>query len=231
VSAPRLEVVATGELAGRAATEIGDAIRNALSSQDRCAIALSRGSPGGLFARLAAVDLDWSAVDVFQVDERAAPHSHADRNLTLIDEELRGGVAGDGPCVHAMPVDDDDLDAAADRYADELEGVCGRPPVLDVVHLGLGEDGHTASLLPGDPVLGVRDRWVAATNRRGIYRRLTLTYPVLEQARRVVFVVAGEQKAEALAGVLAGDASMPAGRLQLRDAVIFADAAAASASR
>lgn len=187
-----------------------------------------------MFRALAAMDLDWMRVDVFQVDERAAPDGHPERNLTLIERELRDRVVGRPPRLHPMPVTDDDLEAAADRYAADLEGVCGRPPVLDVVHLGLGDDGHTASLVPSDPVLEVRDRWVSTTQPYKGYRRMTLTYPALENARVTVFLVAGAEKAAALAGMLAGDRSMPAGRLKLADAVVFADPAAArlvSASR
>ena len=182
-----------------------------------------------MFRRLAVMEIAWSDVHVFQADERAAPDKHPDRNLKLIQRELLERIPGESPNLHAMPVVDDDLDAAAEKYSAELESVCGTPPVLDVVHLGLGDDGHTASLVPHDPAMDVRDRWVAATRTYGGYRRMTLTYATLDRARFVVFLVTGADKAAALAGVLAGDSSLPAARLKPLDAVIFADPAAASA--
>ena len=217
----KLSVFSSEELPEAAAQVFATAIREAIAERGRCSFALSR-PPRDVLARLAQLDIEWSNVDIFQVDERVAPDGDPERNLTLIARDVpRAGT------LHAMPVTEPDLEQAARRYADELEAVCGTRPVLDVVHLGLGPDGHTASLLPGDPVLDVRDRWVGVTGEAAGYRRMTLTYPVLDAARVVMFVVSGVEKADALARVLAGDMSLPATRLQARDVRIFVDDAAA----
>ena len=119
-----------------------------------------------------------------------------------------------------MPVGDADLDAAAARYAATL------PRTFDLVHLGLGDDGHTASLVPGDPVLDVADRDVAVTQPYAGHRRMTLTYPVLDRADEVLWLVAGAAKTEPLARLRAGDAEIPAGRVRAPRQVLLADRAA-----
>ena len=156
---------------------------------------------------------------IFQVDERCAPDGDPDRNATHMRESLSTRAL---ERLLPMPVTEDDLDEAAERYAVAL------PAELDFVHLGLGPDGHTASLVPGDPVLEVTDRRVAITG--GEYqgrRRMTLTYPTLNAARRVMMLVTGAEKADALAKLRDGDESIPAGRLEARSGVIVADGAAA----
>jgi 6-phosphogluconolactonase/glucosamine-6-phosphate isomerase/deaminase len=158
-------------------------------------------------------------VGIFQVDERVAPEGDPDRNLSQVQAALPVAALA---AVRPMPVLDPDLEAAADRYAEAL------PERLDLVHLGLGPDGHTASLVPGDPVLEVRDRRVALTGSE--YqgrRRMTLTYPPLEAARRLLWLVSGEDKREALELLLAGDRSIPAGRVGVTDAIVVCDRAAA----
>jgi len=167
---------------------------------------------------LASSDLDWGRTRAYQVDERVAPPGSEARNLThlvlALPLELQASL-------RPMPVDADDLAAAAERYAAEL------PEPLDLVHLGLGSDGHTASLVPGDPVLEVADRLVALT--AGEYqgqRRMTVTYPAINAARRILFLVTGADKREALAALRAGDRSIPAGRVEQERMAVVADEAA-----
>jgi 6-phosphogluconolactonase len=166
-------------------------------------------------------------VHVVQVDERVAPAGDPDRNLTHLRESLLEHAPLRPEQIHAMPVESSDLDAAAKRYAMTLQEIAGSPPVLDLAHLGLGPDGHTASLVPGDPVLKVTDADVAPT---GVYqerRRMTLTYPMLNRSRRILWLVTGSDKVDAFARLRDGDVSIPAGRIQRDQAVVLADRAAA----
>jgi 6-phosphogluconolactonase len=194
--------------------------REAIGERGRFSLAVSGGkTPWPMFKLLAELEIDWDRVDLFQVDERVAPDGDADRNLTQLRRNLHQEALAR---LRPMPVTDEDLDAAALDYEAEL------PKPLDLVHLGLGPDGHTASLVPGDPVLEVTDRLVAPTG--GEYqgrRRITLTYPALAEARRVFWLVAGEDKRDAVGKLLAGDPSIPAGRVDAPDAVVLADPAAA----
>ena len=172
-----------------------------------------------MLAYLARMEAPWDEMEVFQVDERVAAPGSPDRNLTHMIVALpieRQAV------LRPMPVTSRDLEAVADEYAAAL------PQRLDLVHLGLGRDGHTASLVPGDPVLEVTDRKVAVTEEayQG-HRRMTLTYPPLDEARRVFWLVTGEEKREPLGRLLDGDESIPAGRVRAEDMVVLADEAAA----
>src|SRR5262249_11254149 len=165
--------------------------------------------------------------DVVEVDERIAPSGDPDRNLTHLRESLLGQPHLRLLQIHAMPVEAPDLEMAAARYAMTLQQIAGSPPVLDLVHLGLGPDGHTASLIPGDPVLDVDDADVALT---GVYqgrRRMTLTYPILNRSRKVLWLVTGVDKAEMAGRLYAGDTSIPAGRIHSDRALVLADRAAA----
>jgi len=176
---------------------------------------------------LADEEVPWSDVHVFQVDERIAPAGDPERNLTHLGASLLDRAALPPRQIYAMPVEEADLDAAASSYARTLERVAGALPVLDLVHLGLGPDGHTASLVPGDPVLEVTDRDVAVT---GVYmgrRRMTLTYPILNRARRILWLVTGADKLAMLPRLLDSDASIPAGRVHHERALVLADSAAA----
>jgi 6-phosphogluconolactonase len=217
-------------VAARAAELIAQEAATAVAARGRFLLAVSGGrTPWMMLRALADRDLPWPRVHVLQVDERVAPAGHADRNLT----QLRASLLARAPLredqVHAMPVALADPAEAALRYAATLRSLAGNPVVLDLVHLGLGVDGHTASLVPGDPALEEADAEVAAT---GVYqgrRRLTLTYPVLDRARRVLWVVTGGDKAAMLARLCAGDAAIPAGRVRQERALVLADRAAATA--
>ena len=225
----RIEVLADAEaVALRAAQVIAEEARAAIAARGRFLLAVSGGrTPWRMLRALADVPLPWGAVHVFQVDERKAPPGDPDRNLTHLDATLLSRVPLPAAQVHPMPVDAADLAAAAASYGRELEAVAGAPPVLDLVHLGLGPDGHTASLVPADPVLEVSGAPVAVTRPYQGRARMTLTFPVLDAARRVLWVVAGADKAVALSSLLRGDRSIPAGRVAAASALVLADAAAA----
>jgi 6-phosphogluconolactonase len=216
-------------VAERAASIIAEAAIESAAARGRFAFAVSGGrTPWVMLGLLAAKPLPWASVRLFQVDERVAPSGDPDRNLTHLEASLLSGAPLRREQVHAMPVEGPDLSAAAASYAATLQDVCGAPPELDLVHLGLGPDGHCASLVPGDPVLEIADRFVAVTGPYQGHRRMTLTYPALDRARRVLWVVVGEDKAEALAALQAGHRAIPAGRVRQDDAWVIADRGAAS---
>jgi 6-phosphogluconolactonase len=175
-------------------------------------------------------DVPWPAVHVVQVDERVAPAGDPDRNLTHLRESLLDHAPLVPEHIHPMPVESTDLETAAAQYAATLGKIAGSPPVLDLVHLGLGPDGHTASLVPGDPVLNVKDADVAITGTYQGRRRMTLTYPIINRSRRVLWVVTGGEKVQMLNRLLTGDESIPAGRISQEQALVLADAAAAGRS-
>ena len=224
-----LEVLADADtVARRAAAIIAAEARSAVAARGRFVMAVSGGHTPWLMLRaLAGEDVPWESVHVVQVDERVAPAGHPDRNLTHLRESLLEHAPLHPEQIHAMPVESPDLEAAATRYALTLREISGSPPVLDLVHLGLGPDGHTASLVPGDPVVDVTDADVALT---GVYqgrRRMTLTYPILNRSRRVMWLVTGREKAGMLGLLRAGDESIPAGRVRQDRALVLADRAAA----
>jgi len=226
-----VEVFADDESVARAAAKLIAAEASAaVAARGRFVMAVSGGhTPWIMLRALASEQLPWDRVHVMQVDERVAPAGHADRNLTHLRESLLAHSPIRPEQIHAMPVEFSDLEAAAGQYALTLGEIAGSPPTLDLVHLGLGPDGHTASLVPGDPVLNVSDADVALT---GIYqgrRRMTLTYPIINRARRVLWLVTGSEKVDMLARLRKGDPSIPAGRVRQDRAVIFADRAAAGA--
>ena len=213
----------------RAASWLAAQAREAVAARGRFAFALSGGrTPWQMLRALATEEVPWKDVHVFQVDERVAPAGDPDRNLTQLRKILLGRVALPEENLHAMPVEQPDLGAAAASYARALGAVTGTPAVLDVVHLGLGADGHTASLVPGDPVLEVNGADVATTGLYAGRRRMTLTYPLLDRARRILWVITGADKAPVLPRLLAGDRAIPAGRVRADRAVLLADAAAAA---
>jgi 6-phosphogluconolactonase len=216
-------------VANQAAELIAQAARDAVAGRGRFTLAVSGGrTPWQMLRALAKQDVPWGQMHVFQVDERIAPAGDPDRNLTHLRDSLLDHAPLARQHIHAMPVEAADLAAAAPRYARTLSKYAGSPPVLDLVHLGLGPDGHTASLVPGDAVLDVSNADVALTG--GTYqnrRRMTLTYPTLNRARQILWVVTGADKADALSKLRAGDRSIPAGRVRQEHATVLADRAAA----
>jgi len=220
VSGPSIEVLPDPDAVATAgAAFVAGRARVAVARGGRFAFAVSGGhTPWAMFARLAGEDVPWSATAIYQVDERIAPDGDPDRNLTSLVASLPPGAEAE---INAMPVDEADVEAAAAAYAR------GLPERFDLVHLGLGPDGHTASLVPGDPVLDVVDRDTAVT---GVYmgrRRMTLTYPVLDRADEILWLVTGRDKVDALRRLRAADPSIPAGRVSQARAHILADTAAA----
>jgi 6-phosphogluconolactonase len=218
-------------VAKKAAEHIAAEARTAVAARGRFSIALSGGRTPWLMLRiLANEDVPWPSVDLVQVDERVAPAGDPNRNLTHVQESLLEFVRMPTERVHAMPVESSDLELGATQYAAELQKVAGHPPILDLVHLGLGPDGHTASLTPGDPVLNVADKDVAMTGVYQGHRRMTLTYPVLNRARTVLWLVTGPDKRDALLRLRDADPSIPAGRIRQDSAIVLADRAAVDVS-
>jgi len=229
----KTEVLADADaVARKGAAIIAAEARAAVSARGRFVMAVSGGQTPWLMLRaLADEDVPWPSVHVFQVDERVAPAGHADRNLTHIRESLLERIPLPDGQLHAMPVAESDLKAATARYAVTLQEIAGSPPVFDLVHLGLGPDGHTASLVPGDPVLGEQHADVGLTGAYQGRRRMTLTYPIINRARRILWLVTGGEKAGMLARLRDGDASIPAGRIRQDQALVIADRAAAGPIR
>jgi 6-phosphogluconolactonase len=216
-----LQVLPDDDAVARAGAEyVAARARSAVADHGRFSFAVSGGrTPWAMFAELTTRDVPWSSVIVYQVDERVAPDDDPDRNLGHLRHAL-----GDAPAtIQPMPVDAADLEDAAQRYAHTL------PERFDLVHLGLGPDGHTASLVPGDPVLDVVDRDVALTGHeyRG-RRRMTLTFAGLRRAEQLLWLVTGAEKAEPLARLVAGSTGIPAGRVSAGGSLVVADVAAAS---
>ena len=225
----KIEVYTDADAAALAAAKlIANEARVAVATRGKFVMAVSGGkTPWVMLRGLALEDVPWKGVHVLQVDERVAPEGDPDRNLTHLRESLLEHAPLRPDQIHAMPVEATNFEAACKRYARTLDEIAGSPPVLDLVHLGLGPDGHTASLVPGDPVLNVKNADVALT---GIYqgrRRMTLTYPIINRSRRVLWLATGGEKAGMLARLQAGDVSIPAGRVSWDRAVILADRAAA----
>ncbi len=225
----KIEVYTDADTVARKAAElIAKGARDAVTARGKFVIAVSGGKTPWIMLRdLSQEDVPWKGVHVVQVDERVAPEGDPDRNLTHLRESLLEHAPLRPDQIYAMPVESTSLEAACVRYAQTLAEIAGSPPVLDLVHLGLGPDGHTASLVPGDSVLDVKDADVALT---GIYqgrRRMTLTYPTINRSRCVLWLATGAEKAGMLARLQAGDVSIPAGRVGRDHAVVLADRAAA----
>ena len=218
----------TESVAREGAAIIAAEARAAVAARGRFILALSGGQTPWLMLReLAGEDVPWNGIHVAQVDERVAPAGHPDRNLTHLRENLLEHAPLHAEQVYAMPVEASDLEAAASQYAEALRVIAGSPPVFDLIHLGLGPDGHTASLVPGDPVLDVTDADVALTDVYQGRRRMTLTYPMIDRSRRILWLVTGGDKVAMLRRLLDGDKSIPAARMGQDRAVVIADSAAA----
>jgi|ERR1700722_3275977 len=225
----KIQVYADTDTVALVAAElIAKEARDTVATRGEFVMAVSGGKTPWIMLRdLAQEDVPWKGVHVVQVDERVAPEGDPDRNLTHLRESLLEHAPLRPDQIHAMPVESTNVEAACVRYAQTLAKMAGSPSVLDLIHLGLGPDGHTASLVPGDPVLDVNNADVAFT---GIYqgrRRMTLTYPIINRSRRVLWLATGAEKAGMLARLQAGDVSIPAGRVSRDRAVVLADSAAA----
>jgi len=216
-------------VAKEAAALIAAEARAAVAERGKFVMAVSGGRTPWLMLRaLAHEDVPWEGVHVVQVDERVAPPGDTDRNLTHLSESLLTEGSLNPEHIHAMPVEALDLESAAKQYAATLQELAGSPPVLDVVHLGLGPDGHTASLVPDDPVLEVTDADVALTEVYQRRRRMTLTYPIINRSLRILWLVTGNDKTAMVRRLTDGDMAIPAGRVNRDHALILADRAAAS---
>jgi 6-phosphogluconolactonase len=209
-----VEKAATSEaIAGRAAARIAALLDAAVKARGRADLAVSGGStPRPMFAALAGLTVPWADVHLWQVDERVAPPGSSERNLTSLEDALVSRISLPAGNFHPMPVDEPDLQAAADAYAAELRAQCGG--VLDVVHLGLGDDGHTASWPPGNPIVDERVTDVAVVGPFHGVVRMTLTPLAVNRARDVVFLVTGSEKAGTAARLLAGVPALPACRVR-----------------
>jgi 6-phosphogluconolactonase len=227
----KIQVLPDADAVAKAgAAVLAEAARAAVETRGVCTLALSGGRTPWVMLRALVVDksVPWQQLEILQVDERVAPADSPDRNLKHLRESLLSSAPLPPDNLHPMPVEERDLAAAAARYARTLEKLAGAPPTLDVVHLGLGPDGHTASLVPGDPVLEVTDAWVGTTEPYQQHPRMTLTYPVLNRARAILFIVTGDEKADALLRLSRHDAAIPAGRIENPNVVVIADEAAAA---
>ena len=224
----KAEVLADAEaVARRAAAFIAGEARTAARERGRFLLALSGGTtPLRMLELLAEEDIPWPLAHVFQVDERVIEASDPARNFTRLRASLLDKIPLRADQIHPMPVEEADLATASARYSAALRQIAGTPPVLDLVHLGLGEDGHTASLVPGDPALEEMGSEVAVTGPYQGFRRMTLTFSALDHARRILWLVTGSGKAAALVRLCHGDPSIPAGRLPSQRAILFADAMA-----
>ena len=216
----------------KAASIIAEEARKAVALRGCFILAVSGGkTPWKMLRALADEDVPWEGMHILQVDERLAPDGHPDRNMTHLLESLLGFVPVIPERIHAMRVTENDHEAAAAGYAMTIREIAGPKAIIDLVHLGLGPDGHTASLIPRDPVLDVTGEDVALT---GIYqgrRRMTLTYPVINRARKIIWLITGSEKSEMLQRLLDSDLSIPAGRISKEHAIVLADKDAATKSK
>ena len=229
----KLEVFADDDAVAKAAAGvIASAAREAVAARGVFTLAVSGGkTPWAMLKDLASEEVPWSQVHVFQIDERIAPEGDPDRNLTHLHESLLGNAPIPKENIHAMPVNAADPIAGAKEYEETLHSICGNPPTLDMAHLGLGPDGHTASLVPNDPVLHVTDKDVALTDPVHLYqnrRRMTLTYPMINRSRQIMWLATGAAKIPMIAKLKVADPSIPGGRISQENAFLLTDTAAAA---
>ena len=229
----KIEVLADDDAVAKAAAGvIAVAAREAVAARGVFTLAVSGGkTPWAMLKDLASEEVPWSQVHVFQIDERIAPEGDPDRNLTHLHESLLGNAPIPKENIHAMPVNAEDPDAGAAEYERTLQEICGNPPTLDMAHLGLGPDGHTASLTPNDPVLEVTDRDVALTDPVHLYqnrRRMTLTYPMINRSRQIMWLATGAAKIPMIVKLKSADPSIPGGRISQQNALLLTDTAASA---
>lgn len=218
-----------GVLASRAAEIVASRAQSSIAHRNSFAVAFSGGStPAVMLDHLALWDLPWGRIHVFQVDDRIVPEGDPDRNAGDLLEHLVDRIEIPPPNVHLMPVTALNLEDASQGYAAEVAALCGPEGGLDLVHLGLGDDGHTASWPPGDPVADAVDVDVAVVGPYRGHLRMTLTPSVVNRARRILWLVTGEEKAGAVEGLVAGDSRLPASRVATGNATLLLDEAAAS---
>lgn len=210
-----------------AADYLAQQITTTLATQATFSMAISGGrTPWEMLRHLAQAQLPWEQVHLFQVDERIAPEGHADRNLTQLYQAIAGTEMAARLHIHPMPVNDTDLAQAAQRYADTLREITG-DGCLDLIHLGLGTDGHTASLIPGDPVCDEKQLAIACTTHPYQGRqRMTMTYPMLNRAKRLLWIVTGSEKGDMLQQLLGQNPNIPAGKVAQTAALLYVDQAA-----
>ena len=224
-----IHVFANAETVAREAAKfIAEMARQTVNDQGRFLMAVSGSrTPWQMFKNLSQENIPWKDVHLFQVDERLAPSGHADRNLTHLQACLLNHSPIDPEHIHAMPVENGVLDTMAGNYIQTLQKIAGNPPVLDLVHLGMGIDGHTASLVPGDPVLEMMDTDVALTRPYQGRRRLTFTFPIINRSRCILWLITGGGKFEMLNRLREADESIPAGQVCMSKAIVLVDKEAA----
>lgn len=216
------------EVAKEAANYVADRIKENLAKKNFFTMAISGGrTPWEMIRELAKEDLEWEKVFLFQVDERIAPDGHPDRNLTQLFKSIENTKLPTRLNIFPMHVIAEDLDQACQDYADHIQRIT-ETGKLDLVHLGMGTDGHTASLIPGDEVLNVLDKKVTLTqNPYQGRQRMTLTYPLINEAEKILWVVTGEEKAEMLERLLLKDSTIPAGKVNQTHAILLTEESAA----
>lgn len=215
------------QVAAEAAAYLEQVIREAFTHQKSFSLAISGGrTPWEMLKILSKADLPWQQVNLFQVDERVAPDGHPDRNLTQLFQAISGTPMLRNLRIFPMPVNAKDLDAAVKEYAEVLNEIT-EGKGLDLIHLGIGVDGHTASLVPGDGVLEIQNRLVACTQKSYQGRfRMTLTYPLINGAKQILWIVTGSEKKEMVQRLLQQDSSIPAGNIRQENALLLVDQAA-----